>query len=438
MTPSVRKRMAKQLTWIETLRLSLKQSDEVMKGLTVQEGRGYLKIHLRNSAYGEGRKTFKSVRWTKSNQAAIVEVCKAVTRLMLPPRSRSFEEACSAVDNPATSRGDVVNWGAVVESVFEANSGWRDQTASAQKTRFDNFLALMNSADAPKDSRQVVRSYAKKYFGNSAPGGDGRRRHMKACEIVLERAVNHFAANECWRASDGDFKQLVEDLIGTPQQNTAENKTPPIKDPELSCLLDALRDASPELYLAVGLVALYGLRPAELAAMEPNDFGELTVWNNTVKRNKQTMRQPAYKRLVSFLDVPGREGEAEKLWNSYTAGLVKLPPSLVNAIAKAKRTHQYKPVGDCFRQLLDRSKVWKNLLEATPGVVPYSLRHSYAWRGHMDYGVEIRPLAKSMGHDPTTHQKHYGAWIDNDEQRAAFGRARGRQYPAETATSRYI
>ena len=39
---------------------------------------------------------------------------------MLPPRSRSFEEACSAVDNPATSRGDVVNWGAVVESVFEA------------------------------------------------------------------------------------------------------------------------------------------------------------------------------------------------------------------------------------------------------------------------------------------------------------------------------
>ena len=55
----------------------------------------------------------------------------------------------------------------------------------------------------------------------------------------------------------------------------------------------------------------------------------------------------------------------------------------------------------------------------------------------MDYGVEIGPLAKSMGHDPTTHQKHYGAWIDNDEQRAAF-RALGQQYPAEPATSRYI
>ena len=79
--------MAKQITWIETLRLSLKQSDEVMKGLTVQEGRGLPQNQPPESAsYGEGRKTFKSVRWTKSNQAAIVEVCKAVTRLMLPPR----------------------------------------------------------------------------------------------------------------------------------------------------------------------------------------------------------------------------------------------------------------------------------------------------------------------------------------------------------------
>ena len=37
--------MAKQITWIETLRLSLKQSDEVLKGLTVEEGRGFLKIN---------------------------------------------------------------------------------------------------------------------------------------------------------------------------------------------------------------------------------------------------------------------------------------------------------------------------------------------------------------------------------------------------------
>ena len=355
--------MAKQITWIDTLRSTLKQSDEVMQGLTVQEGRGYLKIHLRNKAYGEGRKTFKSVRWTKSNQEAIVEVCKAVTRLMLPPRSRTFDEACTAIDNPAASRGDVVNWEAVIGSVFEANSGWRDGTKNGQKTRFNNFLTLMNSADAPKDSRQVVRSYAKKFFGNCAPGGDGRRRHMKACQIVLERAVNHFAANDCWRASDGDFAELIEELVGMPQQSLAENKTRPVKDAELSCLLDALRDENPALYLAVGLVALYGLRPAELAVIEPDDFGDLTAWNNTVKRNKKTMGQPAYRRRVDYLDVPGREGEAVKLWNSYTSGLMKLPPSLANAIARAKKTHQYKQVGDDLRQLLDRSKVWPRLKE---------------------------------------------------------------------------
>ena len=32
----------------------------------------------------------------------------------------------------------------------------------------------------------------------------------------------------------------------------------------------------------------------------------------------------------------------------------------------------------------------------------------------MDYGVEIGP-SEVMGYDPTTHQKHYGAWIDNDD-----------------------
>jgi hypothetical protein len=39
--------------------------------------------------------------------------------------------------------------------------------------------------------------------------------------------------------------------------------------------------------------------------------------------------------------------------------------------------------------------------------------------------MSIRVAAALMGHDPKTHQKHYGSWVDEEDIRSDVERWRG-------------
>ena len=69
----------------------------------------------------------------------------------------------------------------------------------------------------------------------------------------------------------------------------------------------------------------------------------------------------------------------------------------------------------------------QSLVAGNPGLTPYSLRHGYAWRAHMcgDRPMSIRVAAALMGHDPKTHQKHYGCWVDEEGIRGDVARWMG-------------
>ena len=90
--------------------------------------------------------------------------------------------------------------------------------------------------------------------------------------------------------------------------------------------------------------------------------------------------------------------------------------------------HQRSPIGMAievlpegvpagFRQHLDRHPYWQSPQAETNGLVPYSLRHRYAWRGANYYtrAVPVRDLASLMGNDVKTHQKHYGQWTTDED-----------------------
>ena len=67
----------------------------------------------------------------------------------------------------------------------------------------------------------------------------------------------------------------------------------------------------------MGLVGLYGLRPAELAVLTVNDGKGLV---GHVKRNSSSMGAKAKPhRLVKPIDVAGREGEGERLLQLYAS-----------------------------------------------------------------------------------------------------------------------
>ena len=184
--------------------------------------------------------------------------------------------------------------------------------------------------------------------------------------------------------------------MGSTKTVKLQQKKAPVQDAALAKLLDQLKESDPQLYLVVGLVALYGLRPAELAVMEIDDTRKrMVVWNNTVKRNTATADKEAWARYPEPLDIPGREGAA--LLNLWRSGKVKLPERLLKVIRKAQKSGEFKPVGNTFNHLLGRlddrpgNEFWKAMLEESPShLTPYSLRHSYAWREHRSYRRRCR------------------------------------------------
>ena len=181
-------------------------------------------------------------------------------------------------------------------------------------------------------------------------------------------------------------------------------------------LLDVLEhDGRHELRLAVALVGLFGIRPAEMAALRVEE-GKLVVGGN-VKRNTQTMRHRKEDRIVYPLNLPSKPGEGERLLALFDSGMLKLPEPILKKIKTAQKNFDYQKVGATFGDQLKCYQPWLNLVAANPGLTPYSLRHSYAHRGHTSYkeSFPVKVLASLMGHSPQTHHQHYGRWIDEEK-----------------------
>ena len=391
-------------TWDALLRRQLKL--EHGPGWSISEQSTRTKLTRRHSD-GTRSSVMLELAWAASSSSKI-NATVARLRQLMEERNLGLTEAHNLTTAPAASSeaSGAINWAAVAEAFLATRSDRRATTLRDLKARVRNALLTLEAKPRPRDGRSLMRAYAVQHFASCPAGGQGRKRHLGDVSAFLAYAVDRAGADTCWRPLEGEE---LEELIGTADNGAGEELTPPIKPEQLAALLDALEaDGKPELRLAVALVGLYGLRPAELAALRVEE-GRLKV-GGAVKRNRRTMKKAKADRLVLPLDIPGREGEGARALQLYASGLVKLPRPVLSAIESG----EFKPVGDALRQLLDRYPFWQSLVKATPGMTPYSLRHGYAWRGHKAYArsLPVRDLAALMGHNPATHHRHYGKWTD--------------------------
>jgi len=283
-----------------------------------------------------------------------------------------------------------------------------------ERYKIDNALNLLTQPKrAPHDGQSLLTAYALKHFENCAPGGAGRKRHLLDIQRFLEFAVRRCGAAERWLPPE---KADIEALIGS--RELAVKKTVAIKPEQLHALLQSLDD-KPEVRLAVALVGLYGLRPSELQTLEVEN-GALYV--SPTKRNKATAKLHREARKVTPLDLVEMPGEGARVLQLYASGLVQLPKSIVNAKG-------FKVAGKAFGTCLKRHPFWCSLVADTKGLVPYSLRHGYAWRAvkyeHYSGAVSLRDLCRLMGHDNRTHLRHYGSWTSDEDTTASVLRIVG-------------
>jgi integrase len=421
--------MAARQQWFETVRVSLAQEHGRgwivrEKGATSRNPIGRCQL-IRIWEDRTRSSVMLPLEWKATNATAILTTVGQVRSLM-EERNLSLQDAVK-LNTEALSGGpqqgaeDFRGWEAVADRFLKSLAGLRSSTLGDLRTRVNRTLIALRSRPCPRDGATLMRRYAEKFFDEGCPsGGVGRKRNLQDVARFLTYAVDECGAPTRFYPP---AKAKIQELIGTAETSTTEKLTPPIKPEDLAYLLDQLEaDGKHELRLAVGLVGLYGLRPAELAVLEVRE-GKGYV--GQVKRNNSSMGGKAKsQRPVKALDIAGREGEGDRLLQLYASGLLKLPKSLRNQIDKVEAKGRFQDVGADFAQKLERYGPWRALVARCPGLTPYSLRHGYAWRAHCCSTNAMHPrlAAALMGHNVATHLKHYGSWTDEASLEAAVER----------------
>ena len=407
--------------WEKTLRKQIKDNHGFGWNVIAQSGKTKL-----TRFYEDGTKSAKTlpIEWKSTNSVAILN---AVTRVreLVESRNISLAEAVrldtEALAVPEEHSGTAdQGWPAVVEEYLATKEGRRSSTLADLKTRLNRALVCLESRPKPRDSRTLFKRFAELHFAGMPSGGQGRKRNLGDVAAFLTYAVQKAGAPQRWLPPE---KAYINELVGVAATSTEERLTPPVKPEELASLLDQMEaDGRHDLRLATGLIALFGLRPAELAVLTVK--GD-KLYCGHVKRNAATLAQKAKPpRRCLPLDIVGREGEGKRLLQLYSSGLVKLPMAVANEISKVEEKGTFQQVGHAFGQLLKRYEPWRNLVRRNPDITPYSLRHSWAWRCHVcsNNALHVRQAAVLMGHTVVVHLKNYGTWVDEASLEAAVER----------------
>jgi len=410
--------MASAATWSSTLRKQLK--NEHGFGWTVEQQSEKVKLVYRRPGARKQSITLQ-IPWNRSCGTSVLNAVSEI-RLRMEEQNLSLAESHSLIaDSPVERSNGPIDWEEVARRYEDHRVGSGTVKLSNfnanERPRITRCIELLTAArSVPTDGRSLMKNYAHTYICDMPTGSDGRRRNLDDVARFLDFAVRKCGAGSEWCPMETTEKQ---ELVGSRIEQ--REQTIPVKPEQLQWLLEAL-DAEgkrPDLRLAIALVGLFGLRPAELGTLEVRD-GRLYV--GPVKRNRAGAKKS---RLSLPLDLSGMPGEGERVLQLFDSGLVKLPVAIRNQIAKATpQEPNHKGVGDEFRQQVQRCPHWQTMAFANPGLIPYSLRHGYAWRGHKAYerSLPVRDLAALMGHTPATHHKHYGQWVDEEGLRDAVAR----------------
>ena len=324
------------------------------------------------------------------------------------------------------------DWVAAADDFLKSMESRREGTLDDLRIRVRRFKLTLKARPTPNDGPSLMRAFARLYFDEVyppdhrkagqlklPPGKDGRRRNLRDVARILRYGIEEMGAPERWQPLP---PKKMSGLIGSAVTETiTKAKTIPIPPEDFEALLDNLEaDGRLDLWLAVGLVGLYGLRPSELAVMRLDDDGKLYV-GGQVKRDAKAIEQGTEKpeRLVKALDLNGCAGLGKRmalLWDN-GRGQIKLPLAVRNEIARVEEKNTFKEVGAAFSQLLTRYRYWKILVRKTPGLKPYGLRHGWAWRAHKNSEKQLHysQAAALMGHTTRVHLDYYSSWANEEE-----------------------
>ena len=301
-----------------------------------------------------------------------------------------------------------------VDQFMATKQGLTSKTEKDWHRRIRTFLEIINKRKGPKTGEELVKTCTQELGDIDA---DARKRYVDGwCEILNYGIERHSMNEKRWQPPNEKYKK---ELIGKSNRTSAEKLTPYIEEQDLLRLLDDLESSDPEMFLATGLIAIFGLRLSELAKL---NVIENKLYVGQIKNNLNTTNKKKTMRRTFAIDLIEKPNLGNKLIKLYDSELIKLPATILRQINLVEKKNKFGDVGAAFRTKLLKNKVWKEIEMANPDVTPYSLRHRFANQAHKGATVpiSIKDCASAMGHSSETHMSFYGSYTTELSVERAF------------------
>ena len=311
---------------------------------------------------------------------------------------------------------EYLNAASKVDQFMQTKQGLTSKTEKDWARRISRFLEEMNNNPSPNTGVELIKKLSDKYLTEIEP--DERKRYINAwCEILKYGIERHSQNEKRWQPPNETYRK---ELIGKSNRTKQDKLTPYIEENDLHRLLDDLESRDSSLFLAVGLISIFGLRLSELAVLRVLD-GKLYVGN--IKNNINTKAKKEDRRVLP-LDLLARKNLGKKLIELFESKKIALPLPVLNQIEMVKDKNKYGDVGQALRQLIERNKIWKEIIKTNPEITPYSLRHRYAHQCHKGstIPISVKDAAAAMGHSVETHNSFYGSYTTELSLEKAFER----------------
>ena len=311
---------------------------------------------------------------------------------------------------------EYLNAASKVDQFMQTKQGLTSKTEKDWARRISRFLEEMNNNPSPNTGVELIKKLSDKYLAEIEP--DERKRYINAwCEILKYGIERHSQNEKRWQPPNETYRK---ELIGKSNRTKQDKLTPYIEEHDLFRLLDDLESKDSSLFLAVGLISIFGLRLSELAVLRVLD-GKLYFGN--IKNNINTKAKKEDRRVFP-MDLFTRKNLGKKLIELYESKKIPLPKPVLNQIEMVKDKNRYGDVGQALRQRIERNNVWKEIIKTNPEITPYSLRHRYAHQCHKGstIPISVKDAAAAMGHSVETHNSFYGSYTTELSLEKAFER----------------
>lgn len=370
---------------------------------SVSPYRGRARLRVTATAAGDGRQrqVLTPLPWSPSHAEQIADAVVAareafadgcpldlaITQYVASAGQEAPEVAPTTLAQQVTER---VTWPALIDAYqrhkLSAGEVKPSTWEKVWQPRMVELQAAMHRRRPPADSRELLEAVTDRWA--LRPGARGRQIQVQQTAALLRWAVDSGRLQSEW-APPLELAPYVGRKRSTPAPTT------PMETEHIRAMAAAIPDD--RWRLAFMLTAAYGLRPEELQHLQHRGDHLHCSYRKVASRGRTAPR------ALRLLPCDGWAAEWDLLNRYRPDGLPPLRP------------------GEGANGLLvdlNRRPLWRELRslysEKGEKLVPYSLRHAYAHRAHVELGLAPKIAAALMGHSVQMHLASYSRWIGDE------------------------